>query len=147
MDETAHKIEAQIDWSRERLGSNLRELEDRVAAATDWREQFRERPQLFLGAAFIGGVVIAGALRPKSAGRAIAALSTHPPGDGGGSLQAQASQLWHNVQEALLGVASVRIKEYIGELLPGFDEHYRRAEQRTNMVDPSTGSLGRATTG
>ena len=55
MDETANQIEAQIDRTRERLGSNLRELEDKVDAATDWREHFRERPHLFLGAAFIGG--------------------------------------------------------------------------------------------
>jgi hypothetical protein len=55
MDETANQIEAHIDQTRERLGSNLRELEDRVEAATDWREHFRERPHVFLGAAFIGG--------------------------------------------------------------------------------------------
>ena len=52
MDETANEIEAHIDRTRERLGSNLRELEDKVDAATDWREHFRERPHLFLGAAF-----------------------------------------------------------------------------------------------
>ena len=38
MDETANQIEAHIDRTRERLGSNLRELESRVDAATDWRE-------------------------------------------------------------------------------------------------------------
>ena len=65
MDETANEIEAQIDRTRERLGSNLRELEDKVDAATDWREHFRERPHLFLGAAFIGGVVLASALSPS----------------------------------------------------------------------------------
>ena len=66
MDETANQIEAQIDRTRERLGSNLRELEDKVDAATDWREHFRERPYLFLGAAFIGGVALASAVQPKS---------------------------------------------------------------------------------
>ena len=58
MDQTANEIEAQIDRTRERLGSNLRELEDKVDAATDWREHFRERPHLFLGAAFVGGVML-----------------------------------------------------------------------------------------
>ena len=78
MDETANEIEAQIDRTRERLGSNLRELEDKVDAATDWREHFRERPHLFLGAAFIGGVVLASALRPKSAGRHRSAMAVSP---------------------------------------------------------------------
>ena len=66
MDETAHEIEAHIDRQRERLGSNLKELEDKVDAATDWREHFRERPHLFLGAAFVGGAILATALRTKS---------------------------------------------------------------------------------
>ena len=41
MDETANQIEAQIDRTRERLGSNFRELEDKVDAVTDWREHFQ----------------------------------------------------------------------------------------------------------
>ena len=57
MDETANEIETHIDRTRERLGSNLRELEERVDEATDWQEHFRARPQLFLGAAFVGGVI------------------------------------------------------------------------------------------
>ena len=145
MDETANEIEAHIDRTRERLGSNLKELEDKVDAVTDWREQFRERPQLFLGAAFIGGVVLASVLRPKTAGRGRSATALNPAGNGQGSVQAQALELWNNVQAALVGVASARIKEYIGEFVPGFDEHYRRAEQRAAAVDPTTSSMGRTT--
>jgi hypothetical protein len=63
MDETANEIEAHIDRTRKRLGSNLRELEDKVDAATDWREQFRGRPHVFLGAAFFGGAMLARVLR------------------------------------------------------------------------------------
>jgi hypothetical protein len=63
MDETANEIEAHIDQTRERLGSNLRELEDRVDAVIDWREHFRERPHVFLGAAFVGGAMLARVLR------------------------------------------------------------------------------------
>jgi hypothetical protein len=145
MDETANQIEAQIDRTRERLGSNLRELEDKVDAATDWREHFRERPYLFLGAAFIGGVALASAVQPKSAGRAPSAAALNPRVNGNGSVQAQALELWDNVQAALVGLASAKIKEYIGELVPGFDEHYRRAEQRSAAIDPTTTSIGRAT--
>ena len=66
MDQTANEIEAHIDRTRDRLGSNLRELEHRVDAATDWREHFRERPHLFLAAAFAGGVMLGNALRRPS---------------------------------------------------------------------------------
>ena len=52
-------------------------------------------------------------------------------------MQAQARELWNNVQGALVGVATAQIKDYIGEMVPGFDDHYRRAEQRAAAVDPS----------
>ena len=41
---------------------------------------------------------------------------------GGSSAQAQALELWDNVKAALIGVASSRIKQYIGEFVPGFDD-------------------------
>ena len=143
MDETANEIEAQIDRTRGRLRSNLKELEGKVDAATDWREHFRERPHVFLGAAFIGGLVLATALKPKTALRTLSAVAAHPGVGGNGSVQAQASELWNNIQGALAGVASARIKEYLGELVPGFDEHYRRTEQRAATVDPTAPSTGR----
>jgi hypothetical protein len=136
MDETADQIEAHIDRARKRLSSNIRELEDRVEAATDWREHFRERPHIFLGAAFIGGVVLASALRAKSAGRPMSAGAKTPAVGGHGLVHTQARELWNNVQGALVGVAAAKIRDYIGELVPGFDEHYRRAEQRA-AVDRS----------
>jgi hypothetical protein len=130
MDETANQIEAQIDRTRERLGSNLRELEDRVEAATDWREHFRERPHVFIGAAFVGGMVLAGVLRSKSAARPLSGVAANPSGGRVGSVQAQARDLWNNVQVALVGVASEQIKSYISDMVPGFADHYRRAEER-----------------
>ena len=146
MDLTANDIVVHIDRTRERLGSNLRELEDRVDAATDWREHFRERPQLLLGAAFASGLVLATVLRTKPSTRGNADVRVRSAVDGGtGAVREQALELWHNVQGALIGVASARVKEYLGELVPGFDEHYRRAEQRASAFDPTTQSLGRTT--
>ncbi len=136
MDETANEIAARIDRTRERLGSNLRELEDKVDAATDWREHYRDRPHVFLGAAFVGGVVLAGVLRPRSAGRALAAMASSSAVRGSSPVRAQARDFWNNVQGALVGLASARIKEYIDEFIPGFEEHYQRATQRTAIIDP-----------
>ncbi|HEU4694451.1 MAG TPA: hypothetical protein VFS23_39050 [Vicinamibacterales bacterium] len=132
MDETAHKIEAHIDRTRERLGSHLRELEHKVEAATDWREQFRARPHLFLGGAIAGGVLLAAVLRPSSSRDVfdssnesnLASVSRN-----GVNAQEQALELWNNVKGALIAVAAMRVTEYISELIPGFDEHYRRAAQ------------------
>ena len=84
MDQTASQIEAHIDRTRDRLGSNLRELEGRIEAATDWREHFRERPYVFLGAALVGGVVLAGLLRSRSAGRPLATAAMNPGASGPG---------------------------------------------------------------
>ena len=41
--------------------------------------------------------------------------------------------LWDNVTAALVGVASARVKDYIAELVPGFDEQFIRAEHRRPM--------------
>ena len=130
MDETAHEIEAHINRTRERLGSNLRELENKVDAAIDWREHFREKPHLFLGAAVIGGAILATALRATSPRRGRADPGIRRFTGGGSSAQAQALELWNNVKGGLIGVATARIRGYISELVPDFDEHYRRAEQR-----------------
>jgi hypothetical protein len=138
MDETAHEIETHIGHTRERLGSNLKELEDKVDAATDWRQHFQERPHLFLGAAFVGGAILASALRTKSSRRSPDHAGITSFADGATSTQGQALELWNNVKGALIGVASARIKEYIGELVPGFDEHYRPADQRATASDPAT---------
>ena len=152
MDQTVNEIESHIDRARERLGSNLRELEDKIDAATDWREHFRERPHLFLGAAFVGGVLLGTALRGRAPVRDFGRDDARGDvrGDtgmrravgGNNAVRSQALDLWNNVQLALVGVASTRIKEYIAEMLPDFDEHYRRAEQRS-PGDPTT-SFGRA---
>ena len=92
---------------------------------------------MLLGAAFIGGVVLASALKSKSTGRPRSASAVNPPVNGHGSAQRQALELWNNVQGALLGAATARIQDYIGELVPGFDDHYRRAEERVAAVDSS----------
>ena len=137
MDEVA-RIEAQIDRTRERLGSNLRELEDRIDAATDWREQFRARPHLFLGGAIAGGALLAAVLRPTAPRQAFDSSvedhprSVSPVSRNGIDGREQAIELWNNIKGALIGVAAMRITTYISELVPGFDEHFQHAAQRHN---------------
>ena len=133
MDETVDQIEAHIDQTRQRLGSNLQELERRVDAATDWREQFRARPYMGLGLAFAGGAAIATFLRPRSPGssgpRRETAVGLRLRKDS--EALEQAIEVWNQIKGALIGVATARVKDYIGELIPGFQEQLQRADQRT----------------
>jgi hypothetical protein len=118
MGQTVHEIEGQIDRARERLGSNLDELERRVDAATDWRTHFRAQPFVFLTAAVIGGAAAGAVLR-----------NTRPGAKENRLTGSQVLNIWNNVKAAAIGLASSRLKEYVDQLLPGFDEHYQRAER------------------
>jgi len=129
MDET-REIEAHIDRTRERLGSHLKELGDKVDAATDWREHFQARPHVFLGAAFAGGAALAIALHARSPRSLSDDAGSSPFVVETGSAQAQVLELWDTIKGALIGVASARVMDFLGELLPDFDEHYQRSEQR-----------------
>ena len=41
---------------------------------------------------------------------------------------AQADKVWNNLKCAAVSLAATRLKQYIDSFLPGFDEHYQRAE-------------------
>ena len=139
MAETVHEIAAHIDRTRERLGSNLKELERRVESATDWREQFRARPFVGLGLACAGGALMAALLYARAPRRPPrpSEAPVEPLARRGIDARGQARELWDDVKEALLGVAGATLKEQIGALLPGFDEHVRRAEQRRRSAPHS----------
>ena len=136
MDEATRKIEAHIDRTRERLGSNLQELEDRIDAATDWREQFRGRPHLFLGGAFVGGALLGAAISSTTARHASDSSGEEPLRSFSRTNEGreQALKLWRNIRSALLGVAAMRITDYISELVPGFDEQFRRAAEQRHQT-------------
>lgn len=155
MDETVREIETHIGRTRDQLGSNLKELEQKVDAATNWREQFRTRPYVLLGAACIGGALLAAALRPRIRPRAFDRRTRAFDGSNGwtpGALSrtgvgahGYAFELWQNMQTALIGLGAARLKEYIGEIVPGFAEHLRRAEERRRLAaGTSTVDFGRA---
>src|SRR6185295_14747304 len=106
MDKTVDEIEAHIDQTRQRLGSNLRELEQKVDAATDWREQFRARPYLALGIAFAGGVAMATVARHRSTAlldspREAAALA---PTRNRSEVWEQTTEVLNNIKRALVAV-------------------------------------------
>jgi uncharacterized protein DUF3618 len=136
---TIHQIEAQIDRTREQLGSNLHELSRRVDAATDWQEYYRAKPFAFLGAAAVGGAIAAVAVHAINSRQPRESWTGEPPRsvyegnhDTYDSPRHQVSDFWRNVQAAVVGLAAARLKDYIATLLPGFDEHYQRVEHRAS---------------
>jgi len=62
VDETTDQIEAHIENTREELGANFQELDQKVKSATDWKRQFRDNPMTMLCAAFAGGIFLASLL-------------------------------------------------------------------------------------
>jgi hypothetical protein len=137
MGPTVEQIEGQIDRTRDRLASNLNEFERRFDAATDWHEYFRARPFVFLGAAVAGGALAAFVFQNTRANHAY--RSSNPPANEAisasafaarlNSPAAQAGKVWNNLKYAAVSLAATRLKDYIGSFLPGFDEHYQRAER------------------
>ena len=133
MAETVDQIEAEIDRTRRRLGSNLEELERRVDEAIDWRARFGERPWQVLGVVCLGGVVLGTVTaRPRSARSVLAA-------SGGASARSRSTRFhgrdqlldwWDDVATALLGVAAGSVKDYLGARVPGFGDEFDRAARR-----------------
>jgi hypothetical protein len=58
MGETTAEIGAHIESKRQDLQSNLEELENRVRAATDWRQFYRKYTGTLVAAAFGAGVLV-----------------------------------------------------------------------------------------
>ena len=133
MDRATDRIEQQIDREREVLRSNLEELEDRVRSVIDWRRHFRSNPAFWVGCDFGGGLLMAlASSRPRSPSRP---LPLRPPVEGYEAAPDHAthrrreiSRAWRAIESALIGVAAARLKETLGQVLPGFREQLARRE-------------------
>jgi hypothetical protein len=129
MDQTIDQIEADIDRTRASLSSNLRELEHKVEAATDWREHFRARPWVIMGAAGVCGFVLGALLSPGEHEESeedgmVRRRMSHTPA------VRQLSPLLDDIAEALVGVATSSVKRAINDIVPGFGDHLARIEER-----------------
>jgi hypothetical protein len=135
MGETTNQIASYIETKREDLGSNLAELENKVKSITDWREQFRSNPMTMVGVAFGGGVLLASMLGGKSRHRNGRHVNdTAVPHAGTEEQTNKALETWDSIKGALIGVAATRFKEFVGELVPGFQEQFRKAEEVKSPV-------------
>lgn len=153
MDERAEQIEQHIRLQRSELEDNFSELEEKVKGAFDWRTQVEERPGVMLGAAFVGGMLLAALLpstsnitqRVTSRRRSFAdSYGSSDNSDTTGSTQGndsisktyaayanagsrQTSETWENLKNAAFGLGVSRLTQFVEEMVPGFTEHYKKA--------------------
>jgi hypothetical protein len=126
MGETTDQIENHIETKREDLHSNLKELENRVKSATDWRQYFQKHTGTMVAAAFGGGVVVSAMLgKRRGAGPSpLASSNARPRGKG----THEVLETWDTIKTALVGVAASKFKGMLGEVVPGFSEHLAKSK-------------------
>jgi hypothetical protein len=47
--------------------------------------------------------------------------------------------IWEIVKDAAISLAAARLMDYVGRLMPGFGEHYHRAEQHSVRLHRGAG--------
>ena len=139
MVETTAQIETHIEATRADLGANLDALERKIHSATDWREYFQGAPMTLLGAAFAGGVVLA-----------IAAGSRHPRRSSGilpvaraaprprGPHAEEVVTMLDNIKGALIGMAATKMKDVVGQVVPGFEKEFERRQHAGARTTPAS---------
>jgi len=138
MGQTTSQIEAHIEDTRADLGSNLQELEQKVKSVTDWRQHFRSNPMTMVGVAFGGGVLLATMMGGRKHRRGERSFSTPMSGSHAGSehQKNKALETFDSIKGALIGVAATRFKDFVGEVVPGFQEHFKQTEEKARTVHP-----------
>ena len=140
MSETSDQIERHIQETRNDLGDNFSELENKVKTAVDWRAQFQERPGAMLALAFGGGIVLSALLPSGHRSRGTNYEGWKPAGtnrDSTPSLQSitpavgrpsETRQTVEALAAALVGIAVNRASRFIDSLLPGFEREFSNAK-------------------
>jgi hypothetical protein len=116
MGEKTDRIERYIQQQRRDGQDNVIELKQKVRRSVDWRSHVEERPLTMVGIAFGGGVLLSTLLDAGGRSR-----SQEPSPD-------DRPSRWGILRAALLAVAASELKGFVDELLPGFEEEYRKAE-------------------
>jgi hypothetical protein len=134
MGTTTNQIENHIEHTREDLGANLQELENKVKSVTDWRRQFENNPMTMIGVAFGGGVLLGAMMNGAKRNRYTRRSSGPRAADRESN---KTLQTWDNIKGALIGVAATRVKDFIGELVPDFHQHFDKAQSHRSTYASS----------
>jgi hypothetical protein len=138
--EDTNRIEREIRTERQQLGRNLTELEMKAKQLADWRTYYRSNPKLLLGIALGGGLIL-GALagRAQHARRDYASEPVARLPRSRGRAGAQIEETWQSISDALLGVASAKVIEFVSNVIPGFSDQLNR---RPIGAGPDRGRAG-----
>src|SRR6476659_6821317 len=139
MGQATSEIEAHIAETRTELGSNLQELEQRVKSVTDWKQHFQKNPMPLLGVAFGGGALVAtmlGGGKSRRRERRFPNPANSEPLRVTDHQKHEALETWDNIKGALIGVAATCAKDFIGEVIPGFQEQFQGIEAKGKAIRP-----------
>lgn len=126
MAQGSDQIKQYIDQERQRLGSNIREIESRVKRSTDWHTAFEKNPWMLMGAAVAGGLILSGFIGGSSSSPAQEASGhTTVPS----KHMQQISGTVDGIVGALVGLGTSKVREFISDAVPGFAEHYEKLER------------------
>jgi hypothetical protein len=140
MGETSYQIERHIRETRNDLGDNLSELENKVKTAMDWRAQFEERPMTMIALAFGGGVLLSALLpspRPSQRRYADNCWAASPDRDSVSPVRPsfepagkpnQTLETVNALKNALVGAAVAKAGGFLEDLLPGFKQEFTKTE-------------------
>jgi hypothetical protein len=140
MGQATSEIEAHIAETRTDLGSNLQELEQKVKSVTDWKQHFQKNPMPLLGVAFGGGALVGtmlGGGKSRRRERRFSNPTNSEPRRVTDRQKHEALETWDNIKGALIGVAAMCFKDFIGEVVPGFHEQFQRMEEKTKAIRPT----------
>jgi Protein of unknown function (DUF3618) len=142
MGEKPDQIERHIYETRNELGENISELQEKVKTAVDWRAQFDQRPMLMIGLAFGGGLLLSALLTGRGNSRPSSNKGSHNRrkrearlsdyGAADSHERGEAKSTWDDIGGAVLAVAGSKLGSVIEEVLPGFQEHFKRRRQERN---------------
>lgn len=159
MGEKSDQIEQHIQEQRSELTEHISELQEKVKGAVDWRVQFNERPMTMIALAFGGGMLLSAILPdgPKhSNGHSYkgsydaypdtltngdtvysSAHAVKPPASPSKAWK-QATETFETLKGALLGVAASKVGDYLEEVIPGFNDHYKKVQYKSDQyrADP-----------
>ena len=139
MDERSYEIAKKIEKTKDELGENLHELENKVKDATDWRKQFQKSPLTMIGIAFGGGILLSRVLSSSSRSHRRVSSSdiwdarterTHALRPSAQSGISKAAEMLDNMKGALVGVAAAKVQQFLRSAVPGFHDEYSKTEHR-----------------
>lgn len=116
MRQSGHQVKVHLEQEKSELRSNIHELEAKAVSALDWKQHFEARPGMLLAAAFGGGLVLSSLL---GGGRRRRRYNHAPPPSQPAAAFPRNENLWHKLKIGLVALASARVTEYVGRLIPG----------------------------